>query len=353
MPVLVRRAWALALIAAMAVVPAACRDRSEGTAKVDVIGSEPALHDPALGPLSAADAVLLANVGQGLVRFDAAGNIVAGLAERWNVSDDGLSYIFRLATVDLPNRRKLTAQQVARVLKRSLAAASANPLKDTLGAVDDIVAMTDRVIEIRLNAPRPNLLALLAQPEFGIVRDGYGTGPFQLAPDRGPDDALHLTREIDSLDDDTNRREEILLKGTSTEQAVRTFAAGDTDLVLGGTFADLPFALAVKLPRAALRFDPASGLFGLVPTRRGGILDDAEAGAAVGIGPARGLDLERHGLARDGVQVDPLLAPLFLQQRVAGFERSSGHRRLRGSSVQILNSRFFFRFFFRSNGASP
>jgi peptide/nickel transport system substrate-binding protein len=276
MPVLVRRALALAAIAAMAIVPAACRDQPEGTVRVVVIGDEPRLRDPALGPLSPPDAVLLTNIGQGLVRFDANGNIVAGLAERWNVSDDGLSYIFRLAAVDLPNRRKLTAQQVVRILKRSLAAASANPLKDTLGAIEDIIAMTDRVIEIRLKAPRPNLLALLAQPEFGIVRNGFGTGPFQLAPGRGPDAALRLTREIDSPDDDENRREEILLKGATAEQAVRTFAAGDTDLVLGGTFADLPFALAVKLPRGALRFDPASGLFGLVSTHRGGILDDAD-----------------------------------------------------------------------------
>ena len=38
--------------------------------------------------------------------------------------------------------------------------------------------MTDRVIEIRLLAPRPNLLQLLAQPEFGLLRDGEGSGPF-------------------------------------------------------------------------------------------------------------------------------------------------------------------------------
>ena len=38
--------------------------------------------------------------------------------------------------------------------------------------------MTDRVIEIRLIAPRPNLLPLLAQPEFAILRGGEGTGPF-------------------------------------------------------------------------------------------------------------------------------------------------------------------------------
>ncbi len=53
----------------------------------------------------------------------------------------------------------------------------------------------------------------------------------------------------------------------------RRFAAGKTDLVLGGTFADLAFAQRVKLPRGSLRFDPASGLFGLVPVHAGGDLD--------------------------------------------------------------------------------
>ena len=43
--------------------------------------------------------------------------------------------------------------------------------------------------------------------------------------------------------------------------------------MLGGTFADLAFAQRVKLPRGSLRFDPASGLFGLVPVRAGGDLD--------------------------------------------------------------------------------
>ena len=276
MLVLIRRAAALALIAVTAIAPSACRNQPEGIVKVVVIGGEPKLRDPALGPSSPADAVLIANIAQGLVRFDANGNIVAGLAERWNVSDDGLSYIFRLAAIDLPNRRKLTAQQVARILKRSIATASANPLKDTLGAVDDIVAMTDRVIEIRLKAPRPNLLALLAQPEFGVARNGYGTGPFQVATERGPAGELRLTRETGAPDGEESRREEILLNGAAAQQAVRAFAAGKTDLVLGGTFADLPLALGVRLPRGSLRFDPASGLFGLVPTRRGGVLDDPE-----------------------------------------------------------------------------
>jgi len=277
MPVLVRRALALTLIAMIAVVPSACRNKPEGTVKVVVIGGAPKLRDPALGPLAAPDGVLLASVGQGLVRFDASGNIVGGLAERWTVSDDGLTYIFRIASTNWPGGRKLTAQQVARILKRSIASSSANSLKDTVGAVSDVVAMTDRVIEIQLKAPRPNLLALLAQPEFAIVRNGVGTGPFQPAADHVPPGQLRLTREISDPDADETRHEDVLLSGASADAAVRKFASGETDLVLGGTFADLPYALRARLPRGSLRFDPASGLFGLVPARSGSKLDDVAA----------------------------------------------------------------------------
>ena len=78
--------------------------------------------------------MLLANVAQGLVRFDSAGNIVGGLAERWNVSDDGLSYIFRLASTEWPDGRKITAQQVARLLKRAAGRAAARTRSRTRSA---------------------------------------------------------------------------------------------------------------------------------------------------------------------------------------------------------------------------
>ena len=269
-----RHLLGLLLVAGLALVPGACRDQNEGAVTVIVVGAAPKMRDPATAALSAPDAVLLATTAQGLVRFDATGNIVGGLAESWALSDDGLSYIFRLAAAEWPDGRKVTTQQVARILKRSLARTSANPLRDTLGAVDDIVAMTERVIEIRLKSPRPNLLALLAQPEFAVVRNGVGTGPFR--PDAQQDIAgqLKLTREIVSGEEQTTSRQELLLSGLAAQQAVQAFAGGDADLVLGGTFADLPLAQRIKLPRGSLRFDPASGLFGLVPVRAGGALDD-------------------------------------------------------------------------------
>ena len=269
-----RRLVGLALIVASPLWTGGCRNQPEGAIKVTLIGGDPKLRDPASDPLSPSDSILVSSVAQGLVRFDAGGNIVGGLAERWNVSDDGLSYIFRLAAREWPDGSKMTARQVARILKRNLATRSNNSLKDALGGVEDIVAMTDRVIEIRLIAPRPNLLQLLAQPEMAVARDALGTGPFIASPaERG---VLRLRREIVSADDEVTTEEEVLLSGATAQAAVQGFGAGKTDLVLGGTFADLPYARRAKLPRNSIRFDPASGLFGLIPARKDGLLAEPD-----------------------------------------------------------------------------
>jgi peptide/nickel transport system substrate-binding protein len=271
-----RRLLPLLLIPVLALVPAACHQQPRGEIKAIVIGGDPKLRDPALGPLSLQDEVLLQNVAQGLVRFDASGNIVPGLAERWNVSDDGLSYIFRIASAQWPDGRKINAQQIAKLLKRQLAAHSRNQLKDSLGAVEDVIAMTDRVIEIQLLAPRPNLLTLLAQPQFAILRDRYGTGPFKATVTGGAGGELRLTRSIIGGDDEETQHEEVLLAGEQVEGAIRDFAGAKSDLVIGGTFANLAFAQGIRLPRGMLRFDPASGLLGLVPTHTGGGIDDPD-----------------------------------------------------------------------------
>ncbi len=263
------------LVAAAAVTPA-CERKPEGAVKAVAIGETPQVVDPAAGPLSAGEAVLLTNVAQGLVRFDARGQIEPGLAERWNVSNDGLSYIFRLASGEWPSGRKITAHQAARILRRTLAPSSNNALKDTLGAVDEIVAMTDRVLEIRLTAPRPNLLQLLAQPEFALVRENEGSGPFRIADGPAPAGFVPLERRVSGLDGEEGRTEQLWLGGSDAATAVRRFVAGEADLVLGGTFADLPYPRRAQLPRGALRFDPVAGLFGLAPARSGGPIADPE-----------------------------------------------------------------------------
>ncbi len=265
-----------ALLLAALLASTSCKPGNEGEINVAVIGSELRLGDPSARALSAADQLLLANVAQGLVRFDARGQIEPGLAERWIVSDDGLSYIFRLGTSEWSDGSKITAEQVARILRRAIAASSRNPLRDSLGAVTEIVSMTDRVLEFRLSAPRPNLLQLLAQPEMAVVRGQAGTGPFTLEDKRGNDGELRLVREVPEPDGEDMREEEVWLSAAAIDPALRAFAEGKLDLLLGGSFLDLPKVRAAQLERGALQFDPVAGLFGLMPARKDGPLADPE-----------------------------------------------------------------------------
>src|SRR3546814_6601201 len=77
-----------------------------------------------------------------------------GLADRWTVTTDGRSYIFRLREAKWANGRKVTAEDVAEILRDYLAPASRHVLKDDFPEVDTIKAMTDAVIEIRLSVPQ-------------------------------------------------------------------------------------------------------------------------------------------------------------------------------------------------------
>jgi len=262
---------------------AGCDGQSGGITRVAAIGPTPKLVETVGAPLSPGDALVRSNMAQGLVRFDERGQVVPGLAERWNVSDDGLSYIFRLQTGEWPDGRKIRADDIARILSRQLRPASTNPLKDTLGVVSEIVAMTDRVIEIRLAAPRPNLLQLLAQPEFGLVRASVGTGPFGLPtpeeaatiPEKDRRGALVVTHRI-RIPDAEDPVEKVRISSGQPGALVAAFADGNLDLVLGGTVGDLPYAFREKMPRGALRFDPVAGLFGLAPTKRSEVLQEVD-----------------------------------------------------------------------------
>ena len=66
------------------------------------------------------------------------------------------------------------------------------------------------------------------------------------------------------------------LAGFPAANAIRAFTDHKTDLVLGGSFADLPLTRNADIPRASFRFDPVAGLFGLVPARKGGPLAERD-----------------------------------------------------------------------------
>ncbi|HVF95483.1 MAG TPA: ABC transporter substrate-binding protein, partial [Sphingomonas sp.] len=248
---------------------------------VSAIGGPPALVDPARGRPETPSRVLADATAEGLVRFDAGGQIEPGLAERWIVIDNGTSYIFRLREATWPDGGEITAEQVVTLLRRQLAAASNNPLRPFLTAIDEIVVMTPQVIEIRLKRPRPDLLKLFAQPELALFRrrgadaGAGGGGPMRVAqPGRSP--LLRPAFDPGRADPEDQRvtrpEQDVRLIGERAARAIARYANRDSDLLLGGTFVDWPLlAVATVAPRN-IRIDPAVGLFGLAIVNRDGFL---------------------------------------------------------------------------------
>jgi peptide/nickel transport system substrate-binding protein len=238
---------------------AACgRPVEQGPIVVSAIGNIGELPAPVRAPIDAATAVVLSSLAEGLVRFDAQGQIEAGLAQRWDVSDDGLYYTFRLI-----DGSPIDADAVARQLRRALDRRSDNPLKPLLAGIDEIVAVTPEVVEIRLGAPRADLLQLLAAPELTLASRDAGGGPFRLASRDGPRWRLESPPPGDTEGGEAVPQLAITLHADWASKAVARFAAGRTALVSGGSFADLPLVAAAHIDPRQVRFDPVHGLFGL------------------------------------------------------------------------------------------
>ncbi|WBO21628.1 ABC transporter substrate-binding protein [Sphingomonas abietis] len=253
------------LVSALLALLGGCRRQEDaGPIAVSVVG--PALGSgaatPVRGQLTAPAAALIGATGQGLLRFDAAGQVVPGTAARWIVSDEGRSLIFRLPDVRTPGTTAIDAAQIARRIHAAMADGSDNPLKPLLGAISEVDAVTPQVIDIELKAPRPNMLQLFAQP--ALAMGGGGRGPLAIVSARN---GVVLLRPLpDPQADPDNpppRPPRVLLRGEAAGRAVARFVAGDTDLLLGGRFEDLPVAHIAALPRGVLHVDPVKGLFGL------------------------------------------------------------------------------------------
>lgn len=276
-PVLRLFAFALGLALAGCGAPS-----SEDAARVVLIGGSLRIADPTTDRLDDSDRLLLPPLSQGLVGFDPDGRIEQGLAEAWTVTDDGLSYIFRIGTAHWADGGEVTAKDVASILTRRIAATSRNRLRGELFAVESIRAMTDNVIEIRLTQPESDLLDLLAQPEFAIAdkRRGWGSLRATVA-----DGHWLLTPAPDSFElvPASNAAPIVLLDVAinSPEAALARFRLATVDAVLGGRFQDFPYVLASGIDTARLVIDPARGLFGLAFVNDSGFFAASQNRAAI------------------------------------------------------------------------
>lgn len=233
---------------------------------MSVIGPKLQLTDPDRGPISGAAALMLGATAQGLVAFDADGQIEPALAERWIMTDDGMSIIFRIRRAQWADGRPVTSAEVAARLRAVSAPASRNALKPLLSGIDRIIGMTGQVIEIRLKVPQPDFLQLMAQPELAIFRISptVGSGPYAVHSARNGVTRLRLLPEIgETPSPEEQERSDIRVRSETASMAIARFAAREIALVTGGGFADLALARAAKPASSQFQLDPAYGLFGL------------------------------------------------------------------------------------------
>lgn len=285
------------VIALCAFALASCSgDVDDGVVDVAFIAPPEAL-DASGVRLESAGQHIRAATTQGLVRLDASGNVVPALAERWIVTDDGKSYIFRITEFDLANGERLTAQEVRDSLQRSRAALRGTSLGLDLDKIAEVRAMTARVIEVRLKSAMPGLLQLLAQPELGVeLPGGTGSGPMTASKaDRGALRLEALPPEARGLPKQPDWGDGLLpvkAYAASAASATDGFAKGRFDLVLGGTLATLPLANDGPLARGTIRLDSAVGLFGLDVRHQDGFLASAENREALAMA------IDREGLLK-------------------------------------------------------
>lgn len=141
------------------------------------LGTDPESLDPQIArSVQAAD--VLRDIGEGLMSYSPSGEVVAGAAKSWQVSDDGLSYTFSLREgLRWSNGEALTAEHFVLGLDRLVDPTVAAFYGQMLVDVAEVKATDERTVHIRLARPVPYMLGLLTHPStFPAYNDrGYET----------------------------------------------------------------------------------------------------------------------------------------------------------------------------------
>ena len=150
---------------------------------------EPPHLDPTSAAAGAIDSVLYSNVFEGLTRFASDGSIIPGLAESWEISDDGLVYTFKLQDgVTFHDGTTMDAEDVKFSLDRARAEDSVNAQKALFAGISDVTVVDPLNVKVTLTEPNGLFLfnmawgdAVIVAPESieGIKQTPVGTGAFR------------------------------------------------------------------------------------------------------------------------------------------------------------------------------
>jgi len=131
---------------------------------------EPPHLDPTSAAAQAIDSVVYTNIFEGLTRFMGDGSVVPGLAASWDISDDGLTYTFKLHDgVTFHDGSTMDAEDVKFSLDRARAEDSTNAQKALFSAIASVDVVDPLTVKLTLSEPNGNLLFNLAWGDAVIV----------------------------------------------------------------------------------------------------------------------------------------------------------------------------------------
>ncbi|WEK03167.1 MAG: ABC transporter substrate-binding protein [Candidatus Devosia phytovorans] len=149
---------------------------------------EPPALDPTAGAAAAIDEVVYQNIFEGLTRIDQTGTVQPGLAESWTISEDGLTYVFKLHEgVTFHDGSAFDAEDVKFSFDRIQAEDSANAQKALYAGIEAVTVVDPLTVEIKLSGPDGLFLfnigrgdAVIVAPESAEnnATSPIGTGPF-------------------------------------------------------------------------------------------------------------------------------------------------------------------------------
>ncbi|MGX9354626.1 ABC transporter substrate-binding protein [Roseobacteraceae bacterium S113] len=150
---------------------------------------EPPHMDPTSAAAGAIDSVLYSNVFEGLTRFMSDGSVVPGLAESWEISDDGRTYTFNLrAGVTFHDGTAMDADDVKFSLDRARAEDSTNAQKALFAGITEVEVVDPQTVKVTLVGADGAFLfnmawgdAVIVAPESieTIKQMPIGTGAFK------------------------------------------------------------------------------------------------------------------------------------------------------------------------------
>ena len=181
-------AAALMLGAFGAVEAVAASPRAAENKVVLIARQDPGTLDYVTSPLTALRLWIPANVVEPLVFFNKDGSVEPGVAESWTISDDKLTYEFKIRQTTFSDGSPVRAEDVV----FSLNAMKNSPVvnnSSVYNAVSSIETVDDSTVRVTLSQPSQSFwrgmgsVAGLIQPEHAassIATNPIGTGPYVL-----------------------------------------------------------------------------------------------------------------------------------------------------------------------------